>query len=57
VADRRIKVPKDKTEIIRKLKFDTDENPNGIFKQYSDIMVFASMIGYKKTDSYHLTEV
>lgn len=46
MADRRIRVPKDKADIVKKLKFDVDDNPNGLFKQYSDLMVFAAMVGY-----------
>jgi len=48
MSDRRIRIPKDKAEIVKRLKLDLTENRNGVFNQYSDILVFAAMLGYNR---------
>lgn len=46
MSDRRIRVPIDKSDLIDKLRY-TEENKKGVFKQYSEIMSFCAMLGYK----------
>lgn len=46
MSDRRIRVPKDKSDVVKKLKFDATENINGVFDQYSDLLVFSALLGY-----------
>lgn len=46
MIDRRVRVPPDKVEIINKLRY-SEDNKNGIFKQYSDILSFCATLGYK----------
>lgn len=45
MANSRIKMPKNKQDIIEMLKY-SDENKRGLFRTYADLMVFAAMFGF-----------
>lgn len=46
MIDRRIRVAPDKVDLINRLRY-SEDNKNGIFKQYSDIISFCAALGYK----------
>lgn len=46
MSDKRIRVPGDKAELVDKLRY-SEDNKKGVFKQYSDIMSFCAMLGYR----------
>lgn len=55
MADRRVRVPKDKEAIIVKLTRNDDSN-GGAFLTRADLMTFAAVIGYNKGSRVPLTD-
>lgn len=46
MADKRIRIPKDKAELVRSLKEGSDSN--GPFQTYADVMAYAAALGSQK---------
>lgn len=55
MAENRIKIAKDKANLVKALKASND--PNGLFQTYVDVMVFAAVLGAKRKKRVPLVEV